>query len=68
EGHRFIKLTDKVQLENGTRPEGQIPGINLIRLPEMYYIMAECLLSQDKEQAMKYFNDVLNSRGLASTD
>lgn len=68
EGHRFIKLTDKVQLENGTRPEGQIPGINLIRLPEMYYIMAECLLLQDKEQAMKYFNDVLNSRGLASTD
>ena len=68
EGHRFIKLTDKVQLENGNRHEGQIPGLNLIRLPEMYYIMAECLLSQDKEQAMKYFNDVLNSRGLASTD
>lgn len=65
EGHRFIKLTDKVQLENGKRPEGQIPGINLIRLPEMYYIMAECLLQKGDNLAKNYFNDVLKSRGLA---
>lgn len=65
EGHRFIKLTDKVQLEGNSRPEGQIPGINLIRLPEMYYIMAECLLNKDADLAKDFFNDVLESRGLA---
>lgn len=68
EGHRFIKLTDKVQLNNTPRPDGQIPGINLIRLPEMYYIMAECLLTKDADQAKRYFNDVLKSRGLVPTN
>ena len=68
EGYRFVKLTDKVQLEGGARPEGQIPGINLIRLPEMYYIMAECLLDKDADQAKSYFNAVLESRGLTHTD
>ena len=61
---RFIKLTDKYQLMAGTRPEGMIPGINLIRLPEMYYIAAECLLDKDLPRATEYFNKVLQSRGL----
>mgnify|MGYP001188829399 CR=1 FL=1 len=30
----------------------------------MYYILAEATYDQDKEKAMRYFNDVRNSRGL----
>lgn len=65
---RFVKLTDKYYLNGGKRPEGQIPGINLLRLPEMYYIAAECLLQKGDPQADRYFNDVLKSRGLIPLD
>lgn len=65
---RVIKLTDKIQLEGGSRPENQIPGVNLLRLPEMYYIIAECLLQNGDNQAKDYFNDILISRGLAPID
>lgn len=66
---RFVKLTDVYQLNNiGSRPQGQIPGINLLRLPEMYYIAAECLLKKDIDKATGYFNDVLESRGLTPLD
>ena len=41
-----------------------LQGVCLIRLPEMYYILAEATYDQDKEKAMRYFNDVRNSRGL----
>ena len=62
---RFVKLTDKYQLDlTQKRPAGQIPGLNLIRLPEMYYIAAECLLKNDISAAEDYFNEVLESRGL----
>ena len=39
-------------------------GVCLVRLPEMYYILAEATYSQDKEKALRYLNDVRNSRGL----
>lgn len=41
-----------------------ILGINMIRLPEMYYIMAEALLESDPEAATKYYDDVVTTRGL----
>ncbi len=65
---RFVKLTDTYQLNAGNRPQGQIPGINLIRLPEMYYIVAECLLRKNDPVAADYFNAVLESRGLVALD
>ncbi len=65
---RFVKLTDPYQLNAGDRPQGQIPGINLIRLPEMYYIAAECLLRKNNPAAADYFNAVLESRGLVTLD
>lgn len=63
---RFSKLLDKYQADNQEylRPEGMISGINLIRLPELYYIMAEALLTSNPQEAMQYFNAVLSSRGL----
>lgn len=60
----FIKLTDQYELNGLTRPSDIIPGINLIRLPEMYYIVSECLLESDPTSAEEYFNIVLEHRGL----
>ena len=64
--YRLSKFTD-IYEKNGTvsnRPSDLILGINLIRLPEMYYIMAEILLESDNEQALAYYNDVRTHRGL----
>ena len=47
-----------------TEDANKIYGVCLIRLPEMYYIMAEALYETDKSRALRYFNDVRNSRGL----
>lgn len=68
---RLIKLSDPYIINNTEylRPEGQIRGLNLIRLPEMYYIAAECLLEKGRYgEALDYFNDVLESRGLIALD
>ncbi len=63
---RLSKLTDIYELQGmaSSRPEERILGINLIRLPEMYYIAAEALLEKDAKRATDYFDQVLVSRGL----
>lgn len=65
---RLSKLTDPYELQNigSSRPKELIQGINLIRLPEMYYIMAEAKLESNPDSAAWYFNQVLASRGLDS--
>ena len=64
---RLCKLTEIYEL-NGqpdNRPQELILGINLIRMPEMYYIMAESLLEEKQDSAATwYFDRVLESRGL----
>jgi len=65
---RLCKLTEYYEL-NGQpdkRPQELILGINLIRMPEMYYIMAEALLDTKMDSATWYFDRVLESRGLTS--
>ena len=64
---RLSKLTDIYELKGNVaeRPKDRILGINLIRIPEMYYIMAEALLeATDTVGATTYFDCVLQSRGL----
>lgn len=63
---RFVKLVDQYQIEDREwqRPAGLISGINMIRLPEMYYIAAEALLPTNADKAREYFDKVLESRGL----
>lgn len=63
---RFVKLVDQYQIEDREwlRPAGLISGINMIRLPEMYYIAAEALLPTNADKAREYFDLVLTSRGL----
>jgi hypothetical protein len=63
---RLSKLTDVYELRGAvsSRPAERILGINLIRMPEMYYICSEALLETDYDKALTYFDDVLVSRGL----
>lgn len=66
---RMKKITDKYLLNNKECPPEDIQGINLIRLPEMYYIAAEALLQKGVyADALDYFNAVLESRGLIALD
>ena len=64
--YRLSKLTDIYELDNNvaSRPTDLILGINMIRIPEMYYIMAETLLEEDAEAALAYYNEVRTHRGL----
>lgn len=63
---RLIKLTDSYELNNNAsgRPAELILGINMIRLPEMYYIASEILLESDYDLALYYFDEVIKNRGL----
>lgn len=63
---RFVKLVDPYQERDQEylRNPSYIKGINLIRLPEMYYIAAEALLASNPDKARDYFDVVLKSRGL----
>ena len=64
--YRLCKLTDIYELNNmpSDRPAELILGVNLIRLPEMYYIAAEALLDSDYDVALALYNDVRMHRGL----
>lgn len=61
----FSKLYDKYYDENQQASGGRIPGINILRLPELYYILSESVYDRDKPLALKYLNKVVTSRGLA---
>ena len=41
-----------------------ILGINILRIPEMYYIMAEYYMDSNPRLATEYFNAVIETRGL----
>ena len=45
-------------------PSGRIPGPNLVRLPELYYILAESVYDRDPAAALEYLNTVVTARGL----
>lgn len=60
-----IKHYNKMYAEGVTNPTytgNSIPGLSLIRIPEMYYIVAEANLAKDPSKAMKYLDYVLASR------
>ena len=60
----LTKLYDKHYDEEQTVPAGRTPGINLIRIPELYYILAESAYDQDPARALEYLNEVVTARGL----
>lgn len=64
--YRLSKFTDKYEA-NGTtssRPAWKILGLNMIRIPEMYYILAEALMETEPDLALEYYNTVRLHRGL----
>jgi hypothetical protein len=61
---RFVEDDLETAKENKT----EIGGITLIRLPEMYYILAESAYDTDINAAKNYLDEVRNSRGLLSID
>lgn len=63
---RLSKLTDIYEMQNivASRPADLILGINMIRIPEMYYIAMEALLDSDYDKALDYYNYVREHRGL----
>ena len=63
---RLCKFMDVYEFNNNvaSRPSELILGINMIRVPEMYYIMAEVLLDEDTNLALTYYNEVRQHRGL----
>lgn len=64
-GLRCVKILDTYELSYSTRPDTRIKGVNMLRLPELYYIITEYYLSiQDQDNAVSYFDKVLKSRGL----
>ena len=64
--YRLSKFTDIYELNNNAanRPADLILGINMIRIPEMYYIAAEELLESDYDRALELYNTVRTHRGL----
>lgn len=50
--------------DNSSYAGKSILGNNILRIPEMYYIVAESLLESDPAKATEYYNDVITTRGL----
>ncbi len=59
----------KTTTTNTPESRGLIEGISVLRSVEMYYIVAESyLLDNNKPEAARYLNMVLNSRGLTNLE
>ena len=66
-GMRCIKILDTYELTYSSRKESRVKGINMLRLPELYYIITEYYLSIDRpDEAIKYYDKVMVSRGLTA--
>lgn len=63
---KLTKLVNSTFFENGSSSYSgnSILGVNVLRLPEMYFIMAEANLDSDPSGAEKWFDAVIVSRGL----
>ena len=62
-----IKHYNKMYAQGESNPTysgKSIPGPSLIRIPEMYYIVAEANLTKDPDKATEYLDYVVKSRDL----
>lgn len=67
DGETCVKLVNYEFLEAPNEYNASLTlGINLIRIPEMYYIMAEALLEENPVLAREYMDQVLVSRGMTA--
>ena len=63
---RCLKIVDQEKIDNNKSEysRGLVPAVSMIRISEMYYIMAEALLHTNATEARKYFDMVLENRGI----
>lgn len=65
DGLRLVKVLDWYRVKQKVRPDSRVRGINMIRIPEMYYILAEYHLELEEfADAHRYFDAVIKKRGL----
>lgn len=67
-GDRYLKVLDRVEINPSDKDLAGIgfTGVNMIRVPEMYLILAESLLESSPEEAKNVFNTYYMSRGLGN--
>ena len=65
DGTQFKNLVNRAYVEGSNSYDGKsILGINMIRIAEMYYIMAEALMESDPAAATEYYDAVVVTRDL----
>ncbi len=68
QGLRCMKIADIYDIRLISYPPDFMAGINIIRIPELFYIVSEYYLKKsDQKMAKKYLDAVLTSRGLNPT-
>lgn len=65
-GETYCNLVNRSFIDGSTYSGNSILGVSLIRIPEMYYIMAESLIETNPSEATRYFDAVITTRGLDS--
>lgn len=65
DGTQFKNLVNRTYVEGSDSYSGKsILGVNIFRISEMYYIMAEALLESDPAKATEYYDAVATTRDL----
>lgn len=60
----IVKTVNEVTAGGSTYSGKSIVGVNILRIPEMYYILAEYYLESNPTLSVKFFNEVTATRGL----
>lgn len=65
DGSHLRYMVNSSYIDGSTDYQGSsILGVNILRLSELYYIMAESLLSSDPDAATIYYDEAVTTRGL----
>lgn len=65
DGTQFKNLVNRTYVEGSDSYSGKsILGVNIFRISEMYYIMAEALMESDPAKATEYYDAVATTRDL----
>ena len=65
DGTQFKNLVNRSYVEGSNSYSGKsILGVNIFRISEMYYIMAEALMESDPAAATEYYDAVVTTRDL----
>ena len=65
-GMRLMKLINASVFNTANKEQAPIgySGSNIIRVPELYLMLAETLIEKEPTEALRYYNEFISSRGL----